>query len=149
MSVLMGVGPTVRVYRGPSTVKLTQELHFHFSGDSSGPALGILTTQEFWEHHDDDRVAFTIGPKFVYDIQPIPKVGFYISPDVSAGYRVEAWESGRTRHRGDAYFGVAAKLLLDDRWIMWVRPVGFGFLFDADYGVAFRYEFIMGGGITF
>ena len=106
--------------------KLTQEFNGHFSGNASGPALGVLLNENFGYQH----FGFVIAPKFTYDIQPKRDLGLYISPNVSLGYELMSrryWDNGNNyfyRYNYSAanlQFGVGLKLMLDDRWIVWLQ----------------------------
>jgi hypothetical protein len=147
--------------------KLMQEFNGHFSGNASGPALGILLNEEFGYQ----RFGFVIAPKFTYDIQPKKDLGLYISPNVSLGYHLishSAWYFNDVYYRyayhgANLQFGVALKLILDDRWIVWLNFPQFDMTFGPSYGYncynapgaycpAFfvtRLNLMLGGGVSF
>lgn len=154
-------------YGGYGAFKLTQEFMGHFSGNASGPALGILMNQEF----SGSYFGLNIAPKFTYDIQVKRDLGLYISPSFSLGYHLSHFNygyynqfgySGANYHAANIQFGVAVKLMLDDRWLVWVQTPNFNFdVGPGNYycggpgvpgcGAYFRarYEFLLGGGVTF
>ncbi|MCY0992384.1 hypothetical protein OV203_34920 [Nannocystis sp. ILAH1] len=146
--------------------KLTQEFSGHFSGNASGPALGVLLNEEFGYR----RFGFVIAPKFTYDIQVKRDLGLYISPNVSLGYQLlsDRWNyyNGAyyhyTNHAANLQFGVGLKLMLDDRWIVWLQFPQFDMSFGPRYGYgcgaapgacpAFfiaRLNLLLGGGVSF
>lgn len=164
-------GPAVCPYnRGfgfYGSFKLTQEFNGHFSGNASGAALGVLLNEEFGA----GRFGFVIAPKFTYDIQPKRDLGLYISPNVSLGYHLI---SHRNFYYNDVYyryayhganlqFGMALKLMLDDRWIVWLQFPHFDMTIGPGYGYgcynvpgaacpAFfvaRLNLLLGGGVSF
>ena len=152
-------------YGGFSAFKLTQEFMGHFSGNASGPALGILMNQEF----SGPYFGLNIAPKFTYDIQVRRDLGLYVSPSFSLGYHLSSYRgayydnfgySSANYHAANTQFGVAVKLMLDDRWLVWIQAPNFNFdIGPGTYycGGAFtcgtyfrgRVEFLLGGGVTF
>ncbi len=144
--------------------KLTQEFMGHFSGNASGPALGVLLNQGF----SGPYFNFAIAPKFTYDIRVKPGLGLYVSPSVSLGYallhhRAFYWDNrySSNYHAANLQFGVAVKLILDDRWLVFAQVPNFDFLIGPSgyycgggfgcpgtYFTA-RLDFILGGGVTF
>lgn len=145
MTFQLGMGPAFRITDTPTAFKLSQEINWHFSGNSQGAAIGAIVEQGFgnWGMFE-----FTMAPKFVYDIQVKPQYGFYISPSASLGYRLEHWSNGNNWHFLDMQFGVAAKLLFKDRWMLWLQPTNIN-MNVGEYGFGARYEFLFGGGVTF
>jgi len=153
-------------YGGFNAFKLTQEFMGHFSGNASGPALGILMNQEFSGPY---YFGLNIAPKFTYDIQVKSDLGLYISPSFSLGYHLTAYRGGyynnfgyatANYHAVNTQVGVAVKLMLDDRWLVWVQAPNFNMdIGPGSYycggalgcGTYFRgrVEFLLGGGVTF
>lgn len=140
--------------------RLTSEFGGHFKGAAEGPALGVLFEQEFYGY---GGFGLILAPKFVYDIQIIKNLGFYISPSIAAGYHMYTYFDYGARygrlygHTLDVQVAVAAKLMLDDRWLVWVNFPNFDLNFGrynnfawyggrAFYG---RLLFMIGGGVTF
>jgi hypothetical protein len=154
-------------YGGYGAFKVTQEFMGHFSGNASGAALGILMNQEFAGSY----FGLNIAPKFTYDIQPKRDLGLYISPHFSLGYHLSHYNygyyngygyGGANYHAANIQTGVAIKLILDDRWLVWAQPLGFDFTMGpSNYycgvgvvgcgGTYFRarYDVLLGGGVTF
>jgi len=113
--------------------KLSQEFNYHFSGNASGPAIGILLNEEF----SGPYFGFNIAPKFTYDIQPMKNLALYISPSVSFGYHLDHyaayyWGSGYgygyNYHAANLQFGVALKLIIKDRFIAFLQAPNFDFI---------------------
>lgn len=148
--------------------KLTQEFMGHFSGNASGPALGVIVNQTFTGPY----FGFNIAPKFTYDIRVKQGLGLYISPSVSLGYGLVHYRpnyygyyAGANYSAANLQFGVAVKLILDDRWLVFAQVPNFDFLIGpgnyyyangacaAGYncGTYFtaRLDFVLGGGVTF
>lgn len=150
--------------------KVTQEFMGHFSGNASGAALGVLLNETF----SGPYVGFVIAPKFTYDIQVKRDLGLYISPSVSLGYSVTHYRpyyydfykyGSPNYHAANLQFGVAVKLVLDDRWLVFAQLPNFDFLIGPggyyynNYGCGpgggcgtyflARFDFILGGGVTF
>lgn len=147
MAFQIGQGPSMNVHRATSVFKMSQEFNFHFSGNASGPAIAVMTEEEF----TDGMLGFTLAPKFVYDMQILPNIGFYISPSVSLGYHGEAWSySGDRWHHLNMQFDVAAKLILKNLWLLWAQPTNINVMVDPGDGWAgVRYEFMVGAGVIF
>lgn len=148
--------------------KITQEFMGHFSGNASGPALGVIVNQTFTGPY----VGFNIAPKFTYDIRVKQGLGLYISPSVSLGYGLQHYRyayyngyySGANYSAANLQFGVAVKLILDDRWLVFAQVPNFDFLigpggyYNDNRGCAAnncgtyftaRLDFVLGGGVTF
>ncbi|HEY8379428.1 MAG TPA: hypothetical protein VIK91_23210 [Nannocystis sp.] len=168
-------GPAYCPYYGPrgfgafGAFKLTQEFNGHFSGNASGPALGVLLNEEF----NGGYFGFVVAPKFTYDIQPKRDLGLYISPNVSVGYQLMSYRYGywgpdwayvgRYNWSGvNLQFGVGLKLMLDDRWIVWLQFPHFDMIFGPGYQYGFacpaygcpaffaaRLNLLLGGGVSF
>jgi hypothetical protein len=152
--------------------KLMQEFNYHFSGNASGPALGVLMNQEFRGPY----FGFAIAPKFTYDIQPKRDLGLYISPSISLGYHLDHYARyyygpdpyayGYNYHAANLQFGIALKLSLGDRGIAFLQFPNFDFIIGpGNYyrnqfgacppgygcGVYFRakLDVMFGGGVAF
>ena len=154
-------------YGGYGAFKVTQEFMGHFSGNASGAALGILMNQEFAGSY----FGLNIAPKFTYDIQIKRDLGLYISPHFSLGYHLSHYNYGyyngfgygaANYHAANIQTGVAIKLILDDRWLVWAQPIGFditvgpgnyycgaGFVGSCGTYTRARYDFLLGAGVTF
>ncbi len=164
---LLGVGPTAGIggqcytgyYYGQSlynepgyqalgcggALKISQEFGAHFSGTGAGPAAGILVQEELLGY---GYFGLTLAPKFTWDIQVIKGVGLYVSPNVAVGYRRNRWVGHPTMQGGSVQGGVALKLSLGDRGLLYTQLPHFDFVFGPGYSMI-RYDFIVGGGISF
>ena len=152
-----GLGGNVDFRGYGSGFRLHQEFGGHFSGNSSGPALAIVTQEEFgsWS-----PFGFTALGKFLWDIQPKSDLALYISPFVSAGYhgyfgyRAGYYGYYYTPRYGNAFhffstqFGVALKLIINDRFLVWLQFPSVEFLANQ-YGWSARFLFMTGAGVTF
>jgi hypothetical protein len=158
-------GPYYRGWYGGygGNFKLTQEFMGHFSGNASGPALGVVLNEMFAGAY----FGFNIAPKFTYDIQVKRDLGLYISPSVSLGYHLSHYRyfdngyayAGASYHAANLQFGVAVKLMLDDRWLVFAQFPNFDFIIGpGNYycngpgcGTYFRakLDFVLGAGVTF
>lgn len=154
-----------RGWGGYGAFKLTQEFNGHFSGNASGPALGVLLNQEF----SGGYFGFSIAPKFTYDIQPKRDLGLYISPNISFGYQLMSYRPyyfgdylfRYNYHAANLQFGMALKLMLDDRWIVWLQFPHFDMIIGPGYGYgcggpvycpaffATRLNLLAGAGVSF
>lgn len=153
---------------GGGSFKITQEFMGHFSGNASGAALGVIVNQTFTGPY----FGFNIAPKFTYDIRVKQGLGLYISPSVSLGYGLQHYRfsyynglyNGANYHAANLQFGVAVKLILDDRWLVFAQLPNFDFLIGPggyyydnrgcaanNCGTYFaaRLDFVLGGGVTF
>ena len=117
--------------------KLTQEFSGHFTGNASGPALGVILNEGFGYNYFD----FVIAPKFTYDIQPKKDLGLYISPNISLGYELMSrrfydpnlFYYRYNYHAANLQFGAGLKLILNDRFIVWLQFPHFEMTFGPAY----------------
>ncbi|MEE9383246.1 MAG: hypothetical protein V3V08_07515 [Nannocystaceae bacterium] len=144
MAFQFGMGPSLSIANVPTAFKFSQEFVWHLSGDASGPAMGFLMQEGFGNR---GMFGFTIAPKFVWDIPIDAPIPVYISPSASLGFRAEHWSGSDTWYQVDMQMGIAAKLILQDRWILWVQPTNIDMLFGGGAGA--RYEFLLGAGVSF
>jgi len=148
MFVTFGVGPSIGLSYSGTQVKLAQDFGYHFFGDGSGPALGAEISEAFG--HSIFR--FQVGPKFWWDIQPSSSLGLYLAPTAQLGYAHLASSGGGSANAFDMQFGFEARLVLGDRGMLYVRPVGIDILIGGNsYGsdTATIYDLAVGGGVTF
>lgn len=128
---------------GPAGAVWLDYLH-HFSGNAEGPALGVVSHVGGWR----DYFGFTIGPMFEWDFKLIPSknLGLYLGPHVAAGYSFHRWK-GTPPHSFFAQVGPTLKLIVNDFWVFWARPLNFDIRW---YGyIAGNYGGAIGAGITF
>ena len=117
---------------------------YHFKGNAEGPALGALTVFGGWSRY----FSFAVGPMFQWDFKLVPSkpLGLYLGPHVSTGYTFVSWR-GVGAHSFYAMAGPTLKLIVNDFWCFWARPLNFDFRWfgraDLNFGAA------LGAGITF
>ena len=151
-----GLGPVIKAKDLPTQFMLQQTFGYHFSGTATGPAIAIDLREGF----GDDFITFQIMPRFVWDIQLIDGVGFYLSPSAGLAYLLVA--NGETAHGFTFNAAIEGKLVLGDFGYVFLRPFGLnigyaeicidlgplGSRCEGDSYV--RLEMMMiGGGITF
>lgn len=148
--------------------KLHQEFMGHLNGKWYGPALGVMMQEEFAPYY----FGFNIAPRFTYDIHVYKPLALLVSPHVSLGYHLSHWNYywinnyfgtyGANYHAANLQFGVSVKLMIAQRWLVWVQTPSFDFhIGPGNYycgGVpgpgcgtyfAARYDFLLGGGVAF
>jgi hypothetical protein len=131
-----------------SQFKVAEDIGYHFSGDSSGPAIAFVMQESFGE----SVIIFETGPQFVYDIPVKDGLGLYLSPSFMIGFLIGApsyGDSGKGVTFQPAFKG---KLLLGDRGYVFFQPIGLdiAYISWAGYGgISIRYEMLFGGGVTF
>lgn len=145
-------------YYNWSRFRLHQEFGGHFRGDASGPALAIVTQEGFLRYrgyygYGGGDFAFQVKGKFLWDIQVKKGLGFYISPFGTVGWA--GWFGDAYwactygyRHSATTSVGVTAKLMLDDRWVVWLQVPTVEFFFNSRDWYA-RFGFFTGVGVTF
>ncbi len=142
-----------------SRLRLHQEFGGHFSGDSSGPALALVTQEGFPQYrryyngYNGGDFSFQVKGKFLWDIQVKKGLAFYISPFGTVGWAGwfgnGYWE--RTygyRHSATTSIGVQAKLIIWDRMVVFAQVPTFEFFFNR-YDWYARFSFFTGIGVTF
>jgi hypothetical protein len=147
MFAALGLGPAILVAPssgGFTQFKLEQEFGYHFSGDSSGPALGLAISESF----GGGGFIFQPGPKFWWDIQ-IGDYAIYVSPQAKLGYALIS--GGGTAHAFNWQLGAEGRIILGDRGLLFFRPLAFDFFAGDAIGGSFamRYDLMFGGGVTF
>jgi len=125
--------------------KLIQEFGYHFSGTGEGPALGVSIAEAF----GDNVYRFQPGAKFWWDIKPSDEISLYVTPSAKLGYGLFTATSGSASlHTLNVQIGTAARMVFDDRWMAFFRPITLD-TFANDDGIAFSWDVIAGGGVTF
>lgn len=143
MTALFSVAPALALDNNLATqVKLAEGFAWHLSGDSSGFAVG----GELQESIGGSSFVFNAGPKAWYDIQISDSHGFYLSPSVMMGL-VYASGGNVSTFGFDMQFGFEAKLVIQDRGVVFFRPITVD-IAVAD-GTAVRWDLAFGGGVTF
>ena len=140
-----GIGPAIALLHSPDQLLLTQTFGHHFTGDASGPAIAV----DLQEHVAGGMFVFQTGPRFVYDIQVIRGVGFYLCPSVGFEY---TFSTGGPHHGFSVPFIFKGKLVLGNRGLIFFQPVGIDLmaLFRPDNNyTAMQYDLLFGGGVIF
>jgi len=133
----LGLGPTF-IFGGAVGFGIHLNSSYHFSGDSSGFAIG----------GDMDIIAggggaiFIPGVRATYDVEV--SNGIYISPFGRFGAAIIT--NGAVGF--DAQFGVSGKVLMNDAFFVSIQPVGIE-IFAGSGGVIVAYNLSFGGGMTF
>ncbi len=143
MWAALHLGPAIGVVNiNVTQFKLEQEFGYHFSGDSSGPALGLNIGESF----GSGVFVFTPGAKFWWDIQPASDYAIYIAPQAKIGYGL--FTNGATLHTFNWSLGVEGRLILGDRGLIVFRPFSLD-MYAGDTDFLMRYDLMFGGGVTF
>ena len=151
------LGGAIGAYHSSSQFKLGQFIGYHFSGHGAGPALGFDIQESF----GSNITTLELGPKFLWDIPIIRNLGLYLTPSAMIGYTYVDVSSrrvcfgyygcysggGGSASAFDLQFGFEGKLMLADRAFVFFRPI------TADLWIrstmAFRWDIMAGGGVTF
>lgn len=167
-SVLVGVGPSFGLQRKPcysgsyyfgplydapspyslgcgGAVKLSQIFAARFSGNASGPSLGLLVQEELLRA---GYFGLVVAPRFSWDIQVRKDLALYIAPNVALGYHLSAWRGFAPIHGADIQGGVMTKLILQDRIAVWAQLPHADFILTPGFFIA-RYDFLVGAGVEF
>lgn len=143
MAAIFSVAPAFALDNNLSTqVKLGQAFAWHLSGDSSGFAVG----GELQESLGGSAFVFNVGPKAWYDIQVSEALGVYLAPSVMMGLAY-ASGGGYSSFGFDMQFGFEAKMLLQDRGMIFFRPMTIDIAIGEQAAV--RWDLVFGGGVTF
>ena len=154
----LALGPALDVDHSATQFKLIETFGYHLMGSTAGPAIALDVQEGFGNHF----TSIEVGPKFLWDIQPVHNLGLYLAPSFMIGYlyagssggRCEDTIFGRICGGGsssasffDMQIGFEGRLVLADRWLVSFRP------FTLDIGVAsstsIRYDMMFGGGAIF
>jgi hypothetical protein len=154
ISFMAGLGPTFEITHRdvPDGFVFDHAMMFHFKKDASGPALGF---ELLFENLDDDIFGLQTGLKFEYDIQIVRNLAIYVSPGGSVGYHGFFWEDRfDDDHSSHAIYikpAVTGKVIFDNRWMVWLSPIGHDFIFGGpwDDDFAMRWNVRLGAGVIF
>ncbi len=153
--VSLALGGALGLDSSPSQFKLRQTFDYHFSGASSGIGLGLLLGESL----GGDGAILQVGPRLFWDIQLSSRAGFYLSPALGLGLTYIA-NSPEGRHGSNedilavtAALGVELKLILADRVLLFLRPLGLELMIggeglDTVDGLLLRYDLLLGVGVT-
>jgi len=140
-----GIGGDIGLNHGGGDLVIHNTLGYHFSGDSSGPALGgdldLLIGGGF---------GMALGPRFWYDIQ-IAGMSIYIAPYVRPAL-VLLFGAGAVEAAVNIQFGVRGKVILNNRAVLFLEFPGIGInIAPTATGtiVSARLRMMFGAGVTF
>lgn len=154
-----GLGPVIKAKDLPTQFMLQQTFGYHFSGTATGPAIAIDLREGF----GDNFITFQVMPRFVWDIQLLDGVGFYLSPSGGFGYQLLSFDGPSDPAHGFVIdMAIEGKLILGDMGYVFLRPFGMEISYGeicasaGPFGTVcasetfLRIEMMMiGGGITF
>jgi hypothetical protein len=126
------------------------EYQLHFNRRYEGPALGLGLTFPLW-------AGFGLGfeGRFMYDIQPIPNVAFFIAPYLGLSTGFWSYCYYLVGCYGAFWLGpelgLDLKIIIFDRWLIGLRPIGFSVPFFVgdrfNWGWGYHGAFLIG--VTF
>ncbi|MCA9634732.1 MAG: hypothetical protein KC420_01720 [Myxococcales bacterium] len=148
--------------------KLHQEILFHLTGKWHGPALSLVTQEEFAGGY----FGFNILPRFAWDIHVYKPLALVISPFVGLGYHLSHWNpywyntyfgyvGAPNYSAATLQFGVTGKLMIGQRWLVWLQfpsadfQIGPGYYYcnpAVNYCPTYfaaRFDVLAGGGVAF
>jgi hypothetical protein len=136
------LAPALDITNSANQMKIAQDVGYHLSGDSSGFGLGFTMQQSVF----NSAFVFEAGPKASYDVLISDTMGVYITPSFMFGGGGSS-VAGSSSGFFDMQVALEGKMLINDRGLIFFRPVSF----DMQFGnvVAARYEIVFGGGATF
>ena len=155
LALSLALGGALGLDSSPSQFKLRQTFDVHFSGASSGIGIGLFLAQSL----GGDGVILQAGPRLLWDIQLSSGAALYLSPDLGVGLTfVSSSPTGRYGANEDilgvtAALGLELKLILADRVLLFLRPVGLELIIggeglDTADGLFLRYDLLLGVGVT-
>jgi hypothetical protein len=136
------LAPALDIQNSASQLKFAQDVGYHLSGTSEGWAVGFTMQQSVGA----SAFVFETGPKVLYDYLLSDRYGVYLSPSFMMGPGASS-VSHSSSGFFDMQFGFEAKMLIDDRGLIFFRP--FSLDLQVASTVAMRYDVIFGGGATF
>jgi hypothetical protein len=152
-----GVGAGIELTNIKSQAKLSVLFGYHFMRKFSGPALALDLQVGF----GSDFASIEIGPRFFWNIPLAPAIGLYIAPTAMLGYAHTTERCVRVSSTVDVcepsrngltiQLGAEVRLLLAQRWLLAVRPIGVDILTVAngDLDLTVRYDLLLSGGVIF
>jgi hypothetical protein len=156
----LALGPAINLDHSATQFKLIETFGYHPMGRAAGPAIALDVQEGFGNHF----TSIEVGPKFLWDIQPVHNLGLYLAPSLMIGYLYHTGSGGGNCGLADALglpcgggssgasafdmqIGFEGRLVLADRWLVSFRP------FTLDLGirsdVSMRYDMMFGGGAIF
>ena len=136
------MGGAISMSNAIGQFKIGQIFGYHLNGSGDGFAVGGALQESM----GSDVFALQLGPRIWYDFQPVKDLGLYLAPIFQLGWAM-ASGGGTSIHAFNMQFGFEPKLVLGDRGVIYMR------FFTIDMWlrspVAARYDFMIGGGVTF
>jgi len=141
---LGSVGPSINLDGGFTQFSLVNEVGWHLSNRSDGPAIGGSFHLGFGGH------VTRISPqaRFWWDIPVAGRLPIYVAPTAGVGYSGFVVERIGTAHSFVFQVGVAGRVALKNRGFLSVQPLGFE-IFAGDGGTTANYNLLFGGGFVF
>lgn len=168
LTLLFGVGPSIGINPNPcyggyfywdplwhsgyyglgcgGALKASQDLAYHFSGNATGPAIGVVVQEEFLI--GGAYFGLAVAPKLSWDIQLLRGRGVYLTPSLAVGYHLLAWKGFPRVHAGEAQAGAAVKFAISENLLLWLQPAVFDFIFTPGFFIP-RYDLLVGVGTVF
>jgi hypothetical protein len=150
---------------------LAQELGTHFSRTARGPAIAIALSESFGSKGSgpagtDARVnLYQVAAKLGWDLQPSARTAFYLCPLLQVGLAYASSAVVASSESGYALAiraGLETKLILEDRFLLFARPLSLDLLVGADAlgrilgdesvsggSLVLRLDFVVGAGVIF
>ncbi|GEM_PF-3673371 len=166
----IGIGPSIDVYNydnghyyaGEVGPKSVAELLFHFKGTPDGPALGPYF---HLRAPGDHNLGGAIGPMFAWDIPLLPRknIALYIAPHGSVGWGFVHhfghghgydydydyyYDEAYTTHYFNTQVGVTGRLIFNQLFEFWFRPLNVDMNFNPHGSVIFL-DMMGGVGVNF
>jgi hypothetical protein len=153
----VGLGGSIGFDSDISQLKLQQEFGAHFAPRSSGGAWSLVFQEGLNSGNTSvSDLLFEVGPRLSWDLPLSSRASIYLSPSLFCGFAY------LSRSPLSSYVGVAAlsvqpglefKLILADRMLIFLRPLGMELLYGGDRldfsdGMVFRYNLMGGFGVT-
>lgn len=143
MFATFSIAPALKLSNSITQVKLAQTFGYHLSGDGTGLAFG----GEIQESFGSSVFVLQVGPKAWYDIPIAEDLGIYIAPTAMIGLAYASTSFGGSDAGFNMQFGAEAKVILNDRALIFFRP------FNLDIAIgdntAVRWDLVFGAGATF
>ena len=88
----LALGPAISVKDSGTQFKLIETFGYHLMGSAAGPAIAF----DMQEGFGNSFTSIELGPKFLWDIQPVHNLGLYLAPSLMIGYLYHTGSGGGT-----------------------------------------------------
>jgi hypothetical protein len=78
----LALGPAISVKDSGTQFKLIETFGNHLMGSAAGPAIAFDMQEAL-----GNKFSIELGPKFLWDIQPVHNLGLYLAPSFMIGYQ--------------------------------------------------------------